>query len=154
MDCPLIGAALMLASAFLPYAVAKDGSGVEAVSQAIGTDMSKPSMVTFTRVYMDNAGQYVASSQAYVTLVVTMAIVLFAVLTLLFAALRKPIAAMIFDILAGLAFLAQNFDFSARGVVPSGNYSWGISYYLMFAAIVVALIGSIWLFVAKRRIPA
>ena len=58
---------------------------------------------------------------------------------------------LFFDVLTFGIFSLQNADYASRGVVPSANYDWGIAYYLVFAALAVAALAAIWLFVEKRQ---
>lgn len=147
----MVAALAMASSLFLPYATAK--GDMREMSQVAGElingNLTNPSMFEFSRIYMDQIGESISAIQTYVTIGLTIAIVVSGLLTLLFAALKKPIAVIVFDALAFLAFLAQNFDFSDRGVVPSDNYNWGAGYYVLFAAAILTLAAAIWMFVVK-----
>ncbi|OZG60023.1 hypothetical protein BLEM_2198 [Bifidobacterium lemurum] len=147
----IVGSVVMAASVLLPYGAAKDAESLSAMSELIGEDLVNPSMAKFAQVYMAHAGEYINELQAYITLGITTAIAVFSLLALLFAVLKKPIATIVFAILALLVFLAQSFDFSNRGVVPSDNYGWGIGYYALFAGIIVTIVGAIWMFAAHRQ---
>ncbi|WP_288440451.1 hypothetical protein [uncultured Bifidobacterium sp.] len=110
-----------------------------------------PSMVDFIRIYMSSDIEFVAGGQAYLTLGITAAIGVFALLAFLFAMLRKPIAAMVFDVMSMLAFALQNYDFSDRGVVPSDTFAWGWGMYLYVAAFILTVVCAIWTMIDRRR---
>ncbi len=74
-----------------------------------------------------------------------------AVLTLLFAALNKPVAMMIFDILTFTAMRIMVYDLDGRGVCPGAHWQWGISFYLLHIFTVLALAAAIWMLVTKIR---
>ena len=121
------------------------------VTDETGMNAINPSMVDFIRIYMSSDIEFVAGGQAYLTLGITVAIGVFALLAFLFAMLRKPIAAMVFDVLSMLAFALQNYDFSDRGVVPSDTFAWGWGMYLYVAAFILTVVCAIWTMIDRRR---
>jgi hypothetical protein len=50
----------------------------------------------------------------------------------------------------GVCYLV-NGDLVDRGIMPSSNYVWGISYYLLYACVAVIALGASWMFAAKRE---
>ena len=136
---------------FLPYAAAKDMEYATYVTDETGMNAINPSMVDFIRIYMSSDIEFVAGGQAYLTLGITAAIGVFALLAFLFAMLRKPIAAMVFDVLSMLAFALQNYDFSDRGVVPSDTFAWGWGMYLYVVAFILTVACAIWTMIDRRR---
>ena len=121
------------------------------VTDETGMNAINPSMVDFIRIYMSSDIEFVAGGQAYLTLGITAAIGVFALLAFLFAMLRKPIAAMVFDVLSMLAFALQNYDFSDRGVVPSDTFAWGWGMYLYVVAFILTVACAIWTMIDRRR---
>lgn len=147
------GPLLEIITLFLPYAVAKDKNIEYAtyLTNATGMNAVDPSMVDFIRVYMSADSEYLSGVQAYITLGITIAIGVFALFALLFAALRKPIAVMVFNVLSLLAFAVQYYDFSDRGVVPSDHFSWGWGMYLYVAAFILTVVCAIVTLIDRRR---
>ncbi|QAY32890.1 hypothetical protein ESN35_05280 [Bifidobacterium pullorum subsp. gallinarum] len=145
------GPLIEIIALFLPYAVAKDMEYATYVTDETGMNAINPSMVDFIRIYMSSDIEFVAGGQAYLTLSITVAIGVFALLAFLFAMLRKPIVAMVFDVLSMLAFALQNYDFSDRGVVPSDTFAWGWGMYLYVAAFILTVVCAIWTMIDRRR---
>jgi len=145
------GPLIEIIALFLPYAAAKDMEYATYVTDETGMNAINPSMVDFIRIYMSSDIEFVAGGQAYLTLGITVAIGVFALLAFLFAMLRKPIAAMVFDVLSMLAFALQNYDFSDRGVVPSDTFAWGWGMYLYVAAFILTVACAIWTMIDRRR---
>lgn len=157
------GALLMAISVFLPYGAAskENAENLKEYSDEVvyeelnmkAKDLLNISMVEYARVYCEMSEQ-IFGSKAFGIFYVTLVSMIggFSLLALLFAALKKAIPCIIFSILAFGTFLVQNKDFSMRGVIPSDDYVWGAAYYVFILAFVMALAGSIWLFVKKIRI--
>lgn len=145
------GPLIEIIALFLPYAVAKDMEYATYVTDETGMNAINPSMVDFIRIYMSSDIEFVAGGQAYLTLGITVAIGVFALLAFLFAMLRKPIAAMVFDVLSMLAFALQNYDFSDRVVVPSDTFAWGWGMYLYVVAFILTVVCAIWTMIDRRR---
>lgn len=156
----IVCAALMVVALFLPYATATS-EGVAYLENHSGqfvmqgfdltTDqMTNMSLIDFARAYLALAEHsYQQLSGIYMGLVVVM--VAAALLMALCFEKRRPIGSLVFDALAFGIFSLQNADYASRGVVPSANYDWGITYYLVFAALAVAALAAVWLIVEKRR---
>ena len=145
------GPLLEIIALFLPYAAARDMEYATYVTGETGMNAINPSMVDFIRIYKSLDNEYLSGVQAYVTLGVTVAIGVFALFALLFAMLRKPIAAMVFDVMSMLAFALQNYDFSDRGVVPSDTFAWGWGMYLYVVAFILTVVCAIWTMIDRRR---
>lgn len=160
----LCGAILLSAAFFLPYATSNSEYGEwlsnhadSMYAEAIGMtnrDAMGISPFEFLRIYIYGASNYLGDMQtiSIICVVVIGLIAVFTLLCTLFAALRKPIPLIIFDILTFGAFLLMNFDFEDRGIVQNSNYSWGAAYYLYFIGVVVTLIGAVWLLVTKIKV--
>lgn len=145
------GPLIEIIALFLPYAVAKDMGYATYVTDETGMNAINPSMVDFIRIYMSSDIEFVAGGQAYLTLGITVAIGVFALLAFLFAMLRKPIAVIVFNVLSMLAFALQNYDFSDRGVVPSDTFAWGWGMYLYVVAFILTVACAIWTMIDRRR---
>ena len=145
------GPLIEIIALFLPYAVAKDMEYATYVTDETGMNAINPSMVDFIRIYMSSDIEFVAGGQAYLTLGITVAIGVFALLAFLFAMLRKPIAAMVFDVMSMLPFALQNYHFTDRGVVPSDTFAWGWVMYLYVAASILTVVCAIWTMIDRRR---
>ena len=159
----LVGTVLMAVTVFLPYATATDKQAenlqkypdtvVYEGCDMTAEDMMNISMAEYAKVYTTLSEQLWGNSSYglfYAAFVV--AIGVFSVLAVLFTCLKKPIAVIIFDILAFGVFSLQNWDYTDRGVIPSSSYDWGIGYYLFYAAAAIALIGSVWMLVNQIKI--
>ncbi len=81
-----------------------------------------------------------------VILVMLIAIAIFAVLALMFAIAAKGIPALVFSLLATLAYVYFNLSFT-----PYGAYSIGFGVYLFYIAAIAAIAGSIWMIAVKRH---
>ena len=81
-----------------------------------------------------------------VILVMLIAIAIFAVLALMFTIAAKGIPALVFSLLATLAYVYFNLSFT-----PYGAYSIGFGVYLFYIAAIAAIAGSIWMIAVKRH---
>lgn len=159
----LCGVILLIAAFFLPYAASNgeygkwlsdhaDGMYAEEIGMT-NRDAIGISPFEFLRIYIYGASNYSGDTQtiSIICVVVIGLIAGFKLLCTLFAALRKPIPLIVFDILTFGAFLLMNFDFEDRGIIQNTNYSWGAAYYFYYIGAVVILVGSVWLLVAKIK---
>ncbi len=73
-------------------------------------------------------------------------------LTGLFVILKKPIAIIIFDLLACGVFCFLNFVMREDGFIAEDKYAWGIGYYTIIIATVAILGGAMWLLITKMRL--
>lgn len=159
----LIGSIVIIISVFLPYATATEDykEDIEnhpdlfAYSSLDLTykDMENISMFKYARIY-NNISEQVWGNKFYgifyICLPTFMGI--FALLAILFSAKKKPIVALIFNVLAFLIFAVQNSDYNSRGVIPSKLYDWGIAYYIIFIASAAAIVGNVWMLIQKIKI--
>lgn len=79
--------------------------------------------------------------EAVICITLMAAIAVASLLVLLFGLLKKPIAAIVFSVLATVAFYALRWDFDDRGVLPSSQYRYGIAEYLYPIAFIVVIAG-------------
>ena len=158
----LVGAIIMLATVFLPYATATEdyaevlGSYPDEIVyeelDMTAKDIMNISMVEYAIVYGNLSEQFWGDAAHGIMYVVLVALIGgFSLLAVLFAVLKKPIAVMIFDILAFGVFSLQNWDYTDRGVIPSSSYDWGAGYYIFYIAAVIVLVGAVWMLVTKIR---
>lgn len=109
------------------------------------------SLLEYCKMYTYAAKVEMTQTLAIICLVVMGITALFAVLTLLFAFLKKPIATFIFNLINLGAFSLMGWDYKDRGVIGNDNYAFGLGYYLYYVLIVVVFAMAVWLFVAKRQ---
>lgn len=104
------------------------------------------------RYAMDNNdGSSWMKGTATINVVITVVLILAIALVLLFAILNKNVLVIIFDVILGLCSLAMNYDIVSRGVLPSDNYTYGISYYLFIVIAILVLISTITLIILKKN---
>lgn len=70
-------------------------------------------------------------------------------LTALFVILKKPIPAIVFEVLACGIFFFLRYVMIADNFVGEDRYAWGIGYYIMIIAALVTFVGVIWMLVTK-----
>ena len=89
--------------------------------------------------------------EATINVVITIVLIVSIILTLLFTILNKHILVIIFDIILAISSLAMNFDITSRGVMPSDEYTCGISFYLFVIVSILILISVIVMKVLKKH---
>ncbi len=156
----LLGAILMVATLFLPYATATEEYAAElnqfpdelvySTMSITAEDVVNISMVEYVNVYINLSEVLFGSAiLGYIYAGITILLGVFAWMVFLFALLKKAIPVIVFDVLATIVFLIQCWDYSSRGVIGTKAYDWGLAYYLFYVAAVVSLIGAIWLLSRK-----
>ncbi|MBE7058649.1 MAG: hypothetical protein E7387_06065 [Ruminococcaceae bacterium] len=155
----LIGSVMLIVTLFLPFASATEeyAEHLQKYSDemyAVGIDMKNEeaidiSLLEFIKVYAATADLGMSQDVAVVCLVIIFAFILFAILTVLFSVFKKPIPAIIFNLLSFGVFWVIRWDFEDRGVIPSSNYDWGIAGTFCYVGIVVVMIGAVALLVMK-----
>lgn len=116
-----------------------------------GEDFINISMAKYAKVYSKMSEDIFGDSATgvlYVVLVVLIAI--FAIGALVFAFFKKPIAVIVFDILAFVVFCIQNWDYKDRGVIPSDNYNWGGAYYIFIICAIAVLVCAVASIILKK----
>ncbi len=160
----LAGAVILVLAFFLPYSSAEkeykkylkeysDSMYAEEINMTNG-DAVGISMLEYARMYAVAAKIGTFKEQRLIGIICVVLISMigvFSLLTLLSAALKKPIALIIFNVINFGVFRMLSWDLEDRGVVPNSSYIWGISYYLYQICAVIILIGAIWLLVTKIR---
>ena len=160
MIVALVAVALMVVAYFLPYA-----SDTQDYRDALMTmpdyvqsdelgmtnaDIADMSLFEYARVYAaaEDLGASVALTAIYLPLLV--GAIVFPVLALLFAALRKPIPVILFSVLAVALLQLLNWDFEDRLVVPSNSYDIGIARWVYLVAGIAAIAGAVATIVMRR----
>ena len=127
----VVGAVAMAVSFFLPFASAKGdyaeylkqyGDRVYTAEAGLhNKDVVGLSLLTFLRIYIAGlqsgkllGGMYL---EAVICITLMAVIAVSSLLILLFGVLKKPIAAIVFSVLAVVAFYALRWDFDDRGVL-------------------------------------
>ncbi len=116
-------------------------------------DMKNLSLFDYAKVYLQ-AGKEIYRDQGtgifYAILIGLVAVL--AVLILLFALGKKPVAMIIFSILLGIDFFLINWDFTDRRIMPDSNRVWGIAHYAFYPIAVILLVCGIWILVEKKKL--
>ena len=116
-------------------------------------DMKDISLFEYAKTYFQGGKEILHDETAGIFYGVLMSSVgVFSILVLLAVLRKKPILTFILNALLGGVCYLVNWDFVDRGIMPSSNYVWGISYYMLYACIAVIAFCAIWMFVAKRKI--
>lgn len=159
----LSGIIILISAFFLPYASANteysewlsnyaEGMYAEEIGMTNG-DAIGISPLEFLRMYIYGVSNYSGNNQmiSIICIVIIGLIAIFTLLCTLFAALRKPIPLMVFDILIFVIVLLMKFDFEDRGVISNSRYSWGVANYFYFIGIAITFVGAMWLLITKNK---
>ncbi|MBP3620137.1 MAG: hypothetical protein J6J16_00070 [Lachnospiraceae bacterium] len=114
-------------------------------------DMKHLTLVEYARIYFVHRDMFRDEAEGIVYLVVISAIALFTLLTVINVLRKKPIGAIVFDIIAFAGISLMRWDFLDRGIVPSSSYNWGIGIYLYYIAMVALFVSCIWLGKEKKK---
>lgn len=159
----LIGVLILVVGMFLPYitAVGEMGEYIEKYPDKIeikdleltASDLKDIPVISVSQIITGIYGE----DDGAIANVIVMIFGGFLVLTALFVILKKPIAIMIFDLLAFGSFSFLNFAMKEDFISPD-KYAWGIGYHVIQAAIAVVFVAAIWILVkkiiAKRELKA
>ena len=157
----IVAALLLVVAFFLPYA-----SGTQEFREGLSSMSANPysetlgmsnddivdlSLAEHVRIYSaaGELGMPEEFAAVYVPLMVAPAVL--GVLTLLFAALRKPIPSIIFSVLTLALTFLLNWDFEDRGVIPGSNYDWGIARWVYLVAGIAVIACSVWQVVPRKQ---
>lgn len=156
----VIASLVLIATLFLPFASATESNREQLlkypeyenmeIAGLTNADLTDISLFEYVKVYSYMAKNDISKAISIVCLSILAAFAVFSIMTLLFSILKKPIAIIIFNVLALLDFWIIRFDFSDRGVVPSQSYNWGIANYIVLVFGVLILAGAIAMFVGKK----
>lgn len=121
-------------------------------------DVVDISMVENFKIYsyaMNNSeGNSWLSGESTINFVLTIVLIASIVLVLLFTLFNKRILSMIFGMLLLGSSLLMNYDIVDRGVIPSTQYTYGISYYLYPIMAIVIIVSVIILIVKNKKSKA
>ncbi|WP_294439708.1 hypothetical protein [uncultured Slackia sp.] len=156
----IVAAVILVASFFLPYASAVEEyrESLEAVPDAwldeslgmTASDIVDLSLFEYANAYASMASNGWGDSWMIIAGLIA-SVGVFAVLTLLFALLRKATPTALFAALTLAVSQIVSWDFAERGVMPSNSYEPGLSTMLLIVASVIAIAAAIWLFIAKFK---
>ncbi len=91
----------------------------------------------------NSSGNDWMQGEAIINVIITISLILSIVLIILFTLLNKSVLTIIFSIIMGISSLLMNYDIVDRGVIPSSNYTYGITYYLYILLAIIMLVCSI-----------
>lgn len=103
------------------------------------------------RYAMSNSSDNWMQGESIINVVITIALILFILLVILFAVLNKSVLTIVFSVLMGISSLLMNYDIVSRGVIPSSKYTYGISYYLYIILAIIMVVSSIVIIVKKKK---
>lgn len=158
----IAAAVLLVAAFFLPYAAGtpefREGLAsmpVNPYSETLGMsneELADISLFEYARIYGASGELGMGDAFAMIYLPLTAAEGVMGVLTLLFAALRKPIPVIVFSALTVALTFLLNWDFEDRGVIPSSSYDWGVARWAYLVAGIAAIALAIWQIVLRRQL--
>lgn len=157
----LTGSFIVLAAFFLPYASATEEyrdflksyfqeMNVAEIGMTNG-DAINVSLFEFAKMY-GVIYRSVDKELGMIIMTIIGAIGVLSLITVLFAALKKPIGILIFNCLTYGAFSMLTWDFRDRGVMPNSDYNWGISYYLYYIGSGIIFVSTLWLLISKIKL--
>lgn len=92
------------------------------------------------------------SGEATINFVIIIVLIISIIFVLLFTLFNKRVLTIIFDIILLASTLLMNYDIVSRGVIPSDNYTYGISFWLYPILAILILILTIVLIVKNKKI--
>ena len=150
----LIGVLILVIGMFLPYitAVGEMGEYIEKYPDRIeikdleltAGDLKDIPVISVSQIITGIYGE----DDGTIANIIVMVFGGFFALTALFVILKKPIAIMIFDLLAYgvFAFLSA---YMKEDFIDPDKYAWGIGYTVIRAAIAVVFVAAVWMLVKK-----
>lgn len=91
----------------------------------------------------NSSGNDWMQGEAIINVIITIVLIVSIVLTILFTLLNKSVLTIVFSIVMGISSLLMNYDIVDRGVIPSSNYTYGLTYYLYIPLAIIILVCSI-----------
>lgn len=150
----LIGVLILVVGMFLPYlsAVGEMAEYIEQYPDRIeikdldltASDLKDISVISISNLITGVYGE----DDGTIANIIVMVFGGFLALTALFVILKKPIAAVIFNLLTYGTFAFLNTSMKEDFIDPD-KYAWGIGYYAITLAIIVVIASAIWMLVSK-----
>ena len=146
----LLGIVLLLAGVFLPYMTAvgemaeyidQNPERMELASENLTAGDLKNIPITRTGKLI--TGVY-GEDDGLAATVILLVLGGLGALTALVAALKKPIGALIFDLLTIGTFVFLN-DVMKEDFIGGDKYAWGVGFYAIIAALVIVMVGAVWM---------
>jgi len=157
----IVGALLLLITLILPFASANEDYTERLMSypdsvyseeaDMTNKDAVNISLIEFIKIDSAAIESGISEGTAIANMVVIIAFIVFATLTLLFSILKKSIPALISDIISFAVMQLIKFDFEDRGVIPSSSYEWGIAHFVCYIGIAIVAVGAVLLLIAKIK---
>lgn len=151
----LVAVVLLIVSIFLPYATATEEAAeeleileeLEAIPGDLeAKDFESLSLVGFATVYNKLEGDETGDIfTAFVAVIGALSVI-----ALLFVLGRKPGGILIFSVLAYLVSFVMDMACKSAGIGNGEAYNWGLAHTTFPLAVVLAVVGSIWMIVKKR----
>lgn len=152
----IVAAVGLVMAFFLPWASAGEGFR-DAAASFPDVMFYEPAGVTVADAtdlsLLEYAGVYAAMGENTAWLiyaVIMYAILIVSAITVLLAALGKPIGATLVGALAFAGSRLLVWDFGDRGALPSSTHGWGIAPTIYVAAFMVLVAASVWMLLLKR----
>lgn len=154
----IVAAVLLLALLFLPYISANEDYAEE-LEEIEDLYIDEENEITYGSVIdlslfeysklslLDNSLWNFFKGVAWVTL----AFAVLATLTILCTLGKKPVGTIIFNLLAFVVFAFEDAAFNESVIDGNRHYGWGIAHYMMYVALVVVIVGAVWMMVDKRK---
>ena len=114
------------------------------------SDATDISLLEYAQVY----GSMGEGTAWQIYMIIMYGVLAVSVVTLLLAALGKPVGASIMAVLVLAGSRLLVWDFGDRGVLPNSTHDWGIAPTIYIIAFVILLAAAVWLFVMKRKVKA
>ena len=154
---PLIGVLLMLISLFLPYMTAvgelsdyieeyPDRMEIESLELTAG-DLKNIPVISVSKLITGVYGE----DDGAIAKVIVLTFGGFMALSALFVILKKPVAAIVFDLLTCGVFFLLN-TLMKDDFISANKYAWGIGWYILIIAAVVVFVGAAWMRIAIRKV--
>ena len=150
----LVGVLLVVIALFLPYLTAvgemaeyiekfPDRIEIESLDLTAG-DMANIPVISVSKLITGIYGE----DDGAIANAIVFVFGGFLALSALFAILKKPIAIMIFNLLTFGTFAFLNF-LMKEDFIGAYKYAWGVGYYIILLAVIVAFAGAAWMLVKK-----
>ena len=150
----LIGVLILIVGMFLPYmtAVGELAEYIKKYPDSIEIEEFDMTASDLKDIPMMSMGRIAASAyneeEGILFNVIVIVFAYLSALTALFVILKKPIAVMIFELIAFGSFTVLNMATKAD-FFGADKYAWGVGYYAIVIAFAIVFAGAIWMLVKK-----